>query len=129
MSTTTSPAIPAADVLTFRRRNRSTPDELVIEALDGDGNVVGIAVCELDLPRARATLSVSVEPVWRNLGIGRALTEQAIDAVDPLGVRFLVGRHAKVDQAAARMLARTDLIVARRVGTTMIRVAIAVPRT
>jgi GNAT superfamily N-acetyltransferase len=113
-------------IVTIVRARACEPHEVVLEARAGD-EVVGLACCELDPPRRSGRLSVSVAPAWRNVGLGRGLVQQMVEEARALGLLYLAGRHAPSDSAAARMVAGTGAIVARRTGDGLVRVAIAVP--
>jgi L-amino acid N-acyltransferase YncA len=111
----------------LRRRERCDPHELVVEAVDSSGQVVGDAIAEFEPSPVAGHTSVTVTPAWQGVGLGRSLLERLVAEAAPHGLRFLVARYPEGSLAVQRMVAGADVVVARRVGDGMVRVAVAVP--
>ena len=107
--------------------SRHHPDEFGLGA-HHDGELVGLLTCEVD-DRHNGHVTVYVKPEWRNVGIGAALVRRMADRAGDLGSSYLTMSYGVDNHAAARMMAATGLVIARRVSHGVEKAAVFVPPT
>jgi len=103
---------------------RRHPAEFALGAYRG-GELIGLAVCDTS-HAPTASMVVVVKPQWRQCGIGRALMHRMIERASEVGLVFLTMSFGADNEAASKMLAGCDAIVARRHSHGVVKVALTV---
>lgn len=110
--------------IVIHETTRRHPAEFALGAYR-EGELIGMAVCDTR-HAPTASMVVIVKPEWRRRGVGTALAHRMVERAPELGLVFLTMSYGVGNQAASKMLAGCDAILAKRQSHGVVKVALTV---
>ena len=104
----------------------TTPEQLLLRAVDDRGQDVGTATCDLTAGPQPHSITVEVPEELRNRGIGTVLFTRLVAAASDRDIEWLTFTGPS-DDALLRLAATSGSICARRVQGNMAKSVVLVP--
>lgn len=103
---------------------RHHPSEFALGAYH-DGELIGMVVCDMHETPA-ASIVIVVKSEWRGGGVGRSLLNRMVECAPDLGLMFLTMSYSVANEAASKLVASSDAVVARRLTHGVVKAALVV---